>query len=163
MLVYGLDPGPTQSGLVVWDDESRKVVEHGHRDNHSLLFDFEVWRDSILLHSSTLVIEGIQHMGMPVGKPTFETAFWSGRFFQAWPGPRTRIYRGQVKQFWLGKQNARGSQIKEAILKNFGGKETAVGTKVNQGPLYGLRVHEFSALAVALTFSEQPGLFGAET
>jgi hypothetical protein len=57
----------------------------------------------------------------------------------------------------LGTEHqAKDANIRQAILDRFGGKEKAIGKKANPGPLYGVKSHLWSALAVALYISDVP-------
>jgi hypothetical protein len=50
---------------------------------------------------------------------------------------------------------AKDANIRQALIDRFGGsKEAAIGTIKRQGPLYGVKGHEFAALAVAVTWIE---------
>mgnify|MGYP007124593761 CR=1 FL=1 len=106
-----------------------------------------------------MAIEMIQAQGMPVGKTTFETIVWIGRFVQAFGGDEdtyTRIYRREVKAELCNSQRANDANVRRALLDRFprtgGGKEPAIGTKKQPGPLYGLSSHAISALAVGVTW-----------
>lgn len=56
------------------------------------------------------------------------------------------------------------STVRRAVLDRFsqtgGGKEPALGTKAEPGPLYGMSGHIFSALAVAVTAAETARIRG---
>ena len=45
---------------------------------------------------------------------------------------------------------AKDSNIRQALLDRFGGKDIAVGTKADQGPLYGIKKDVWSALAIGV-------------
>ena len=114
-------------------------------------------------------------MGLTVGKSTFETMQWVGRFREAWEGAGVinggtgsvhLVSRGDEKVFLCGAMTCRDpitgrakavsdAQIKAAIKDKFlptgGGKNPVVGTKKQPGPLYGVKGHAWSALAVVLT------------
>ena len=150
MIVIGLDPGTEQSALVTYDGTS--ILAHDTLVNKSVLECLGAIHDR--WHTVILAIEQIESMGMPVGKETFETVFWSGRFAQAW-APRLwdRVTRRQVKQHLCFSIRATDANIRQALYDRFGpGKTKAVGTKKAPGPLYGLKGHEFAALAVAVTY-----------
>lgn len=152
MLVYGLDPGPEKSAIVLLSDN----------------YDCKAWyltNDLVLLMLSNsdqypttkpvLVIEKIASMGMAVGAEVFETCFWSGRFAQAYTGPMHRITRGEVKMNLCGTMRAKDANVRQAIIDRFGGKERAVGKKKAPGPLYNISGDKWSALAVALTWLDK--------
>jgi hypothetical protein len=97
-------------------------------------------------------------MGMAVGAEVFETCFWSGRFAERWfdnGGTWDRIKRHQVKMHICGNMRAKDANIRTALIDMFGpGKEKAIGTKKNPGPLYGVSGDVWQALAVAVTYAE---------
>lgn len=153
-LVYAIDPGTTQSAMVVYCPfGSTPIVNHLTLPNTELL---QLVSDRLRRAADTLVIEQIESMGMAVGAEVFETVFWSGRFAQAWAGyhasmPWSRVTRRAVKLHLCGTSKAKDANIRQAILDRFGGS-SAIGLKKTPGPLYGVKGHEFAALAVALTF-----------
>src|SRR5690606_4735562 len=75
----------------------------------------------------------------------------TGRFIQACQAPSTKVYRKDVKLHLCGSPRAKDANIRQSLLDRFGpGKEKAVGTKQNPGPLYGVKSHMWAALAVAV-------------
>lgn len=149
--VYGLDPGPTDSALVLFQDG--QVMNHWYAANDGILSVLECAYDA------TLVIEKIASMGMAVGAEVFETCFWSGRFAQAYEaGPVERITRGEVKMNLCGSMRAKDANVRQAIVDRFGGKSKAIGSIKNKGPLYGMSGDKWSALAVALTWMDRQDL-----
>jgi len=155
VIVIGLDPGYEVSAIVVWDTTAKTIIQHGEYANGVLL-------DKLRGHngadgSAVLVIEQIESFGMAVGKTTFETVYMSGRFAEAWfPKRVERLPRKVIKLQLCGQVRAKDGEIRQAIVDRFGPtKEKAVGTRKLPGPLYGVSKHEWSALAVALTWADQ--------
>jgi hypothetical protein len=147
-VILAIDPGPMQSAYVQCDrgvPVSASIVP-----NDELLG----W----LRHRSEFVdlaIEGIACYGMPVGKETFDTCIWIGRFIEANGGVHNLVYRGDVKMHLCRSMRAKDPMIRQALIDRFGpGKEKAIGTKKNPGPLYGIKSHCWSALAVAVTYCD---------
>ncbi len=107
--------------------------------------------------SGPVVCEWVECMGMPVGKTTFETVYWIGKFSEH-ANPFHRITRGEVKLHLCGTARAKDANVRQALLDRFpstgGGKTPQVGIKAKPGPLYGIRTHLWSALAVAVTYAE---------
>lgn len=105
-----------------------------------------------------LVIEDIESYGMPVGREVFQTVRWTGRFEEAYEGPVEYLPRRQIKLALCGQSRAKDGNVRAAILdrypRNGGGKVPQVGTKRNPGPLYGVKSHVWSALAVALAWQD---------
>jgi hypothetical protein len=152
--VYAIDPGPTQSALVVFDGVG--VLNAQTLPNDELLAEIS---DRTRTPRHVLVVEQIASFGMPVGAEVFETCVWSGRFIQAWTGYRAplmpwgRLKRHEVKAALCFNQRAKDPHIRQALIDRFGpGRERAIGNKANKGPLYGVRADEWAALAVAVTW-----------
>jgi hypothetical protein len=166
MIAYGIDPGTEHSGVVAYDTDYRIVLEAGDVSNESLLTSL---RDpDTRIHR--LYIETIEPMGLPVGKSTLETMRWVGRFQEAWERHSGRsarmVSRSDEKITFCGaatfrdpktgrRRSVTDAQIRQAIIDRFpetgGGKVPQVGTKVQPGPLYGVKGHAWSALSVIIT------------
>jgi hypothetical protein len=146
--VYGVDPGTTGSALVIYDLLSRRIEQHRTASNEEIL---DQLRADGSRRIGFLVVEQIESMGMAVGAETFETVWWAGRFHQAWTGAAHRVTRRQVKLHLCGSMRAKDPNIRQALLDRFGGS-AAIGKKATPGPLYGVKGHEFAALAVGITF-----------
>lgn len=138
-----IDPGPTQSAYLRMNEDG--IHGHGISGNATLL--------SYIEHQQLpVVIEGIESFGMAVGKDVFETVFLSGRFAEAAPD-FVRIYRKQVKMHLCKSMRAKDANIRQALIDRYGpGKDAAIGKKATPGPLYGVKSHIWSALAVAVTY-----------
>ena len=148
-MIVGIDPGPAQSGWVVLND--RKLEACGVTDNHGIaVMIHERWLEDI-------AIEMIASYGMAVGKETFETCVWIGRFMEATGDPeRVRlIFRKDVKIHVCDNAHAKDSNVRQALIDMFpptgGGAIKQIGTKKQPGPLYGMNTHAWAALAVAVT------------
>ena len=149
--VICIDPGTTHSGVVIFDGADVCSCWKEYPNNDLV--------DSLLCvpNVGEMAIEGIASYGMAVGKTTFETVEWIGRFRQAFGfNNTTKIYRKDVKMFLCGSMRAKDANIRQRILDIFsaigGGKTPQIGTKSQPGPLYGVTSHSMSALAVGLTF-----------
>lgn len=165
MRILGIDPGTTESGWVIYDTEKHSIIDKGILDNERVLdsisvFDFDV-----------LSIEMVASYGMPVGKETFETVYWIGRFAE-----KARSFGICVERYYKKtdinpaicfNSNVKDAMIRRALLDMFpktgGGSEPSIGTKKQPGPLYGINSHMFPALAVALTHALKNGLIGYKT
>lgn len=158
MIVLGLDPGTYQSAFVLWGDDG-KIWDHGIHDNERILAFIAGDENSYAAdwarngrESAILAIEAIQSFGMPVGKETFRTVFWTGRFAQAWSPRRfVEVTRKEVKLHLCQSHRATDANIRAALIDRFG----PPGVKSQKGLLYGLKGHEYAALAVAVTFYDQ--------
>jgi hypothetical protein len=146
-MIFAIDPGPVQSGWCIFDGE--RVRDSGVLPNAELLAT--VWSGGPA-PGAVLAIEMIASYGMPVGKEVFETCVWIGRFRQAWHKPEEvrLIYRRDVKLHLCGSMKAKDPHVWQALIDKLG----PVGTKSSPGPLYGVKSHARSAVAVAVTAAE---------
>lgn len=150
MTLYAIDPGTEQSALV-WINASGSV--HGQMwSNDALVMAL---RGSTVPHPAHLVIEQIESFGMPVGAEVFETAFWSGRFAEAWRQQGltcsfSRIGRKAVKLALCGTVKAKDANIRQALIDRFGGPSCIK----KGGPLHGIKSHLWAALAVAVAYQD---------
>ncbi|WP_216638788.1 hypothetical protein [Achromobacter ruhlandii] len=155
--IYGIDPGPEESGWCVYLPEHHRVLSCGVKKNEDLLSYLQV------VDHTRIAIEMIASYGMPVGKEVFETCVWIGRFIQAISEFRTAelVYRKDVKMHLCGTTQAKDSNVRQAILDRFprtgGGATPQIGTKAKPGPLYGVSSHAWPAIGVALTVQAQQG------
>jgi hypothetical protein len=144
-LILAIDPGTEQSG---WCDfEDGRVTGSGVIPNADMLW--AVQHQSV----AVLAIEMVASYGMPVGREVFETVRWIGRFQQAWrqPDDVMLIYRRDVKLCLCGSMKAKDANVWQALIDKLG----PVGTKKEPGPLYGVKSHARSAVAVAVTAQHQ--------
>lgn len=153
MITVNIDPGNVESAYVVLD--AGRPTSFGKVTNHDLLEKLEGFAAGLPYHTP-LVVEMIASYGMPVGREVFETCVWIGRFVQLWPFEHHLVYRREVKIHLCGQARAKDGNIRQALIDRFGpGKERAIGTKRQPGPLYGVKADVWAALAVAVTFADQ--------
>ena len=158
--VIAIDPGTTQSAVVTYDSSTKRIMGHYKADNHkieSAMSNHEVTKYQV-------VIEQIEGYGMAVGKEVFETCYWSGRFAAVYdrvcgPGKLAqRLPRRDVKLHLCGQSRAKDKNIIIALVDRFDPDRKfgayGKGTKKNLGPLFGFAADEWSALAIACTFSD---------
>jgi hypothetical protein len=136
-----VDPGTTESGFCLFTGE--EVLVSGLLPNPEMLTHIK--RDE----SAHMAIEMVASYGMAVGREVFETVRWIGRFQQAWRTPDAvhLVYRRDVKMHLCGNARAKDANIRQALIDLIG----PVGKKAAPGPLYGVKSHAWSALAVAVT------------
>lgn len=151
--ILAIDPGTNQSGWCVYYDG----IPHasGVEDNAVILRIIADHSDNFG-PVGVLAVEMVASYGMAVGKETFRTVWWSGRYAQAWisreaPELLLEVYRAEVKSEICKSQKANDASIRQAIIDMFGGKDAAIGKKATPGPLYGVKSHAWAALAVAIT------------
>jgi hypothetical protein len=149
--VLAIDPGTTDSAVVLYDNAARKVVGHDYVQNEKV---FPIIRNSHFVEY--VIVEMVACYGMPVGAEIFETCVWIGRFLHEAErlGIKTdRIKRLKVKMALCHDSKANDANIRQAIIDLFGpGRERAIGTKKMPGPLYGISGDLWAALAVAIAW-----------
>lgn len=158
-MIYAIDPGPTQSALVLCTPDGRAAVLGGGYakilPNEQLL---DMLRKQHKLSGTYLAIEMVQSFGMAVGAEVFETCVAIGRFIEAWGGAHRKIYRTTIKGHVCGSAKAKDANVRQALIDRYeptgGGKVPQIGTKKQPGPLYGFKSHLWSALAVGVTAAE---------
>lgn len=152
MNILAIDPGPVQSQFMVWD--GARVREQGLRPNPELIDALAGFRS---YEGVRPVIEMVACYGMPVGRETFETVYWIGRFDERLVSlgiPGTRMERLKVKMHLCHSARAKDSNVRQALLDRFGGRDAALGRKAQPGPLHGVSSHAWAALGLAITFGE---------
>jgi hypothetical protein len=153
MRILAIDPGPERSAWCVY---GMGALDFGTYENSvvlSLAIGFYI--------ESTVVIEKVESFGMAVGAEVFETVYWSGRFAQQAirsGSPVDRIGRKAIKLHLCGTTQAKDANIRAALIDRYGpGKDVAIGTKRQPGPLHGVSGDVWSALAVAVTWADLHG------
>jgi len=150
-LIAGLDPGPVESALVVWDGS--RILHYQQSPNGKVMDALRGpgFINRIVVSGALLVIEQVASYGMPVGEEVFETVFWSGRFAEAFGIARVaRIKRLDVKMALCHDSRAKDGNIRQALIDRYG----PPGTKKAPGTLYGITKDLWSALAVAVAWSD---------
>ena len=158
MIVIGIDPGPLKCGLVRYDTDDKRVVE-SFKDAD---VDF-VLRYIGKSQAQHIGIERVQSYGI-AGGDLLRTSEVVGRLWQqafrqdhyAIEGGLSLHYRRDVLRFLdVTGKGSRDSLVRARLIEMHGGtRAEAQGSKRNQGPLYGVSSHAWSALAVALTAAD---------
>lgn len=155
MKLLAIDPGTTQSAWVIIQDG--QIIDKGLESNDDILK--RMLASMQFATPERLYIEMVASYGKPVGKHIFETCVWIGRFIQAWqhelPKGWSYVYRRDVKLHLCQDSRVKDSNVRAALIDLFGGDpKVAIGTKANQGPLYGVKKDIWAALGVAITAYE---------
>ena len=140
MTILAIDPGTTESAFVVWDGSVR---DSGFVPNEAIRRFLTARLE--FLTCDRIAIEMIASYGMPVGKETFETCLWIGRFMERAQQPVSLVYRKDVKMHLCGSMKAKDGNIRQALIDKHG----PPGTKKKPGKTYGISGHLWAALAVA--------------
>jgi hypothetical protein len=154
--ILAIDPGPLESGWLLWDGPHKRPLRFGISPNDELLASLRTQLRGGAQHGApdVVVIEKIVPYGMIVGAEVFDTVWWAGRFTEAArPIKVVQLPRLAVKLAICGDSRAKDANINQALRDRFGGSK-AKGTKAHPGPLYGITSHVWSALAIAVTFAE---------
>ena len=147
-VVLAIDPGPTESAWALFEDGKPSHFAKVGNDHMAGFLR------GLHPRITAVVIEKVESFGMAVGAEVFETVYWSGRFAEAaHPLPVHRIGRKAIKLHLCGSMRAKDTNIRQALIDRYGGPE-AIGRKSNPGPLYGISGDVWSALAVAVTFTD---------
>jgi hypothetical protein len=150
-VILAIDPGPEKSAwLVLRDGRPRRFLI---QDNDDLLKDLRVVGRGVTFDERVdeVVIEQVRSYGMSVGAEIFDTVHWAGRFTEAAnPQPVHQLPRLKVKQAICHDSRAKDANIRQALIDRFGGP-----TSIRKGgPLYGVSKDVWSALGLAVAYSE---------
>jgi hypothetical protein len=89
-----------------------------------------------------------------VGREVFDTVRWAGRFEEAaHPTPVALLGRKDVVTHLTGTARGNDADVRAALIDRFGGS-SAIGKKASPGPLHGIAKDVWSALAIAVTYSD---------
>ena len=150
-MIVAIDPGPTQSTFVVLAGTEIRFSWMG--SNTDALDMLPLWIPATSPRPIA-AIEWYESFAMRVGSEVFDTVYWIGRFDQEF-GPLLRIGRKELKIHLCGTSAANDADVRAALIARYGGKKTAIGNKKEPGPLYGIKGHLWSALAVAVTANDK--------
>ena len=178
MIILAIDPGSEQSAWVRYDNEQHIPLTFDVFPNMQL----REYLHGDFSAANHLAIEYMYPRGQPTSLDELRTQFWAGRFVEAWGGEWSRIYRHKVKMHICGRSSGvSDSNIRRALIDNFGGDSKAVGGKkcpkckgkkwvgrdhadcdechktgwlYPPGPFYKIKGNDlWSAVAIAVTYS----------
>jgi len=144
MIILAIDPGPKESAYVRLSDGI--ILAHDYIPNDDILALLR-WNPRCY---DLMVVEWIEGYGLTVGRETFDTCRWVGRFEQAAGGAHL-IGRKAIKSHLCNTTQAKDRDIRAALIDRFG----EPGTRKASGPTFGITGDEWSALAVAVTWADQ--------
>ena len=151
MSLLGIDPGPERSAYVLFD--GGRVTKAEIVSNEEMLNLLWKLREDC----PTIYCEHIASYGMAVGASVFETCVWIGRFWQRAFDHAfhfRRVFRRDIKLHLCNSPRAKDANVRQALIDRLGPQ----GTKNAPGPTYGVKSHEWAALAVAVYGYDQ--IFG---
>ena len=148
LIITGIDPGPKFTAYTVFctDGSNHLIISMGKVPNGEMM---GLIKDGVIIKNSTVFIEGMQAMGMPVGAETFETCYFIGKMMEALEQRDVEyrlIFRKEVKLHHCGTNKAKDANIRAALIERFG----MVGTKKAHGLLYGVKSDIWSSTAIAV-------------
>lgn len=154
MRIAAIDPGTTHSALLFCEVSRGHLPDIDSADIEPNDAVLRAIRELIASRGCDAVwVEDIQSFGMPVGSEVFETVRYTGRIQQlaAERSVRVSFYkRTEIKLALCKSTRAKDPSVRVALLDLYGGKQKAIGRKKTPGPLYAIRSHLWSALAVAV-------------
>lgn len=163
-LLLSIDPDPTGGSWILLD-ETFGIVDHGYQTPIDELTGWVMFEGARQTLINTVLVEGIQAYGMPVGASTFETVKNIGEIRSVC---RDRfefddtLTRPKIKAALCNSVRAKDSNVRQAVIDLYppdgGGKTPQIGVKAQPGPLYSIKGDEFAALAVGLVWLAQRGV-----
>jgi len=150
-----IDPGPTESGFAVIEDDTRRPVGFGKIANDDLIAYTRQALAFGLMRVDRVVIEMIASYGMSVGAEVFETCVWIGRFEQvvrdAGRAP-VKIKRQPVKMHHCYSGKATDANVTQALIDRFasGVPNRGKGSKALPGWFYGFAGDVWQAYALGV-------------
>ena len=156
-LILGIDPGPSTSGMVLYDPIDRRVVKAWKEaDQAEVQHYVRGMRRGIRAGLERQVVVEQVSAGPRMGASLLETQLLAGcivGWCQAWGLPIDALYRRDVIRA-LGctaKKPSRDSQVRATLIERHGGS-TAIGKKAEPGPLYGVASHAWQALGLVYAY-----------
>lgn len=153
MTVLAIDPGDTQSALVIVNDRFNTIEHHEKSPNEEIL---EICRRQ---RHDIFAVEILEDRGFGGSKPIrvqhlYDTQLWAGRFFEASCGIyKYGVFRRDVKRTFCASFKAGDKEVRAAMLGFYGNP----GSKRNPGNTYGITADQWSALAIAsFVIKEKP-------
>jgi len=154
MIVLGIDPGPTNCGVVVYDTSPR-----------SACFAWKALTVAEAIHvievyagrAGLVAIERVQSCGV-AGASLLRTAEVGGMLHQCASNLGLDVVWLYRREVLRGLDVAGKALARQRLIEIHGGDRTsAVGTKKAPGPLYGVSSHAWQALAVAVVAGMEAG------
>lgn len=154
MLIFGIDPGYTESAFALIRMPDFEIIEKGKAPNEDVLNICRRCTDDAV---DLAVIEMVASYGMPVGREVFETCVWIGRFMGATPKGLKFVYRLDEKLCLCHDTRANDASIRRALIDRYAKHDfkTGRGTKKAPDVFYGVKSDIWSAIAVCVTAYEK--------
>lgn len=154
-VVLAVDPGTFSSAWVEYDTVTGHLLGAGLSQNDELLRILRRTRDTQPRYPAGLIIEMLKSYGNALGDTVLETCVAVGRFIEAWQGPVVRLPRKTIVTALCNNPRANDTNVRAELMNRFGRtREKAIGTKASPGPLYRVTGDMWSALAVAVVYTD---------
>lgn len=159
MIILAVDPGTEKSAWVLYDTEKKTLVRFGLDTNEKVvnMIGDPRYGGKGFVEQEILVIEMFKSYGNVMGDSVLQTCVWIGRFIQACIFPHELIPRKSVVTHLCMNPRANDSNVRQALIDRFSngkGSKVAIGSKRAPGPLFGVKNDIWSALAIAVSWSE---------
>lgn len=157
MKIVAIDPGTTQSAMVIMDAVTLRPLEMHKLPNDDLQMYIKCMRFE---ETDRAVIEMLQSYGQLIGRDVLETAVWIGRFYETLKRklyyPPDYVYRMEEKIHICHDSKAKDSNIRRALIDRFCTHDlkNGKGTKDNPDWFTGFKADMWAAYAVGLTYVE---------
>ena len=123
MAILAIDPGTNKSGWCLIEDDG-KVQDFGWSENEAVQLRA---LNLMGVTFETMLIEDISNYGMAVGRDTFDTVKWIGRFDTK--SNATYITRPTIKAALCNSVKATDANVRQAVIDWYGGDTVAIGGK----------------------------------
>lgn len=109
-MLLAIDPGTTESAWLMYDGS--EIKNCGIDSNQWVCNTFS---GCVTHQGMQPAIEMIASYGMPVGRETFETCLWIGRFIESFGGGDL-VYRKDIKMHLCHSMRAKDANVRQAIV-----------------------------------------------
>lgn len=151
MRILSIDPGPTNTAVLVWNTGTETIEYKGKIPTPEAL---------VIVQTTTADIvycELLQCMGMAVGREVFETAYYIGEIRRICIDRGLKfkgVFRTEIKLHHCHTTKAKDGNIRQALLDRYADRRDkqgrlSGGSKKDPGRLFGVSEDIWSALAIA--------------
>ena len=147
--ILAIDAGTVETGYCIVDADTLTPQKFGKVANEEVLDIINT-----LSAGDVVVLEQFKSYGMAIGQSTIDSIQWNGRFIQRALDKGMRVdmvARMEEKMCLCNTSKAKDGNIRQALIDRFG----EVGTKKNPGFFYGFAKDAWSAMAIAVTWSDR--------
>lgn len=162
MLILGIDPGPSASGLVLYGSRVEEVIRS---KSAASLADVRAEMAELVPGQDLVIIERVESYGI-AGNSLLDTAEVVGRMREYGEARGLRVEvmtRREVCRQLDVTGGGKDGQVREVCLALHGRERAvAVGSKKAPGPLYGVSGHAWQALGLVLAWMRRDALDSAK-